>query len=142
MSVMGHIWRPVDADNDGLNLQITYRNELGEEFLYSTEYCSFSSRKLCWKHCCGDWPACMAACPAIKLIWEEEEAERKSAKPVQSDDPFNFILNHNCYIDDNNYYVEEFDTLDGAHWEIALDINEQIQRTLDEETDQTEGVDT
>lgn len=47
---------------------------------------------------------------------------------------YNFMLNHFCSIDDNNYYVEEFDTLDGAHWEIAVDMDGQLLDMLDEET--------
>ena len=49
-------------------------------------------------------------------------------------DPFSFMLNHYCSIDDNNCYVEEFDTLDGAHWEIAVDVADHLLDMLDEET--------
>lgn len=45
-----------------------------------------------------------------------------------------FMLNHTEDIDDRNFYVEEFDTLDGTHWEIAVDIEKQIQEYLDKET--------
>ena len=30
-----HIWKPVDAVYDGWCIQITYQNELGEEFVYT-----------------------------------------------------------------------------------------------------------
>lgn len=49
-------------------------------------------------------------------------------------DPFSFMLNHCCSIDDNNSYVEEFDTLDGVHWEIAVDVADHLPEMLDEET--------
>ena len=48
------------------------------------------------------------------------------------------ITNHLCSIDDNNCYVEEFETLDGAHWEIAVNIEEQLLEFLDEETQRKE----
>ena len=48
------------------------------------------------------------------------------------------ITNHLCSIDDNNCYVEEFETLDGAHWEIAVNIEEQLLEFLDEETQREE----
>ena len=51
-------------------------------------------------------------------------------------DPFNFMLNHIKDIDERNYYVESFDTLDGTHWEISVDIGQQIQELLDEETEE------
>ena len=43
------------------------------------------------------------------------------------------MLNHTAAIDTENCYVEEFDTLDGPHWEIALDLNQHIQDYLDQE---------
>ena len=51
-------------------------------------------------------------------------------------DPFNFMLNHTEDIDEQNFYVEKFDTLDGTHWEIALDIQQQIQEILDHEAEE------
>ena len=50
-------------------------------------------------------------------------------------DPFSFMLNHTEDIDAHNFYVEEFDTLDGTHWAIAVDIEKQIQDYLDKETE-------
>ena len=45
------------------------------------------------------------------------------------------MLNHTEDIDEQNFYVEKFDTLDGTHWEIALDIQQQIQEILDREAE-------
>ena len=53
-------------------------------------------------------------------------------------DPFNFMLNHLCSIDDNNCYVEEFDTLDETHWEIAVNVEKQLLELLDKETQSEE----
>jgi predicted lactoylglutathione lyase len=46
------------------------------------------------------------------------------------------MLNHTEDIDEQNFYVEKFDTLDGTHWEIALDIQQQIQEILDHEAEE------
>lgn len=51
-------------------------------------------------------------------------------------DPFNFMLNRTESIDDQNFYVEEFDTLDGTHWAIALDIRQRLQDLLDLEAEE------
>ncbi len=47
-------------------------------------------------------------------------------------------LTHICSIDDNNCYVEEFDTLDGTYWEIAVNVEKQLLELLDEETQSKE----
>lgn len=83
-------WRPINAEDDGCAVLITYRNEAGEE--------------------------------------------QKRYETMPPHDPFSFMLNHYCSIDDNNCCVEEFDTLDGAHWEIAVDVADQLLDMLDEET--------
>ena len=52
---------------------------------------------------------------------------RKRVSKNRSDRPaFSFILKYEVFIDDNNCYVEAFDTLDGAHWEIAVNVNEHF----------------
>ena len=63
--------------------------------------------------------------------WVEEQKRCETMPPR---DPFSFMLNHYCSIDDNNSYVEEFDTLDGVHWEIAVDVADHLPEMLDEET--------
>lgn len=65
---------------------------------------------------------------------EELVAEQKKYEEIPPRDPFSFMLNREWYIDDNNCYVEAFDTLDGSHWEIAVDINDWLLELLDEET--------
>ena len=135
-----HIWKPVDAVYDGWCIQITYQNELGEEFVYTTcdelMNCEEHSglRAMCWPHCCGDWPGCRSGCCAYNAMMEMWSAQEKEYSAMPPMDPFSFMLNHFCSIDDNNYYVEEFDMLDGAHWEISVDVDEQLLDMLDEET--------
>ena len=135
-----HIWEPVDAVYDGWCIQITYQNELGEEFVYTTCDELMNSeehsglRAMCWPRCSGDWPGCRAGCCAYNAMLEMWSAQEKEYSTMPPMDPFSFMLNHYCSIDDNNYYVEEFDTLDGAHWEIAIDVDEQLLDMLDEET--------
>lgn len=63
--------------------------------------------------------------------WVEEQKRYETMPPH---DPFSFMLNHYCSIDDNNSYVEEFDTLDGVHWEIAVDVADHLLEMLDEGT--------
>ena len=65
-------------------------------------------------------------------------SERRRHEIVPPVDPFGFILNRDCTIDDDNFYIESFDTVDGAHWEIALDVSVQILQYLDEQT--AEGI--
>ena len=38
-------------------------------------------------------------------------------------------------VDEHNCYVERFDTLDGVHWEISVDIEQKIIDGLDREND-------
>ena len=129
-----HIWKPVDADEDGLTVQITYQNEMGEEFIYTTDGRGYETHLPCWPGCSGDWPGCKASCPALTELDEKWAAEEKKYQKVPPLDPFNFMLNHEAFIDDNNCYVEAFDTLDGAHWEIAVNVEEQLLELFDEET--------
>ena len=133
-------WIPVEGIYDGWCAQITYRNEKGEEFTYTTcdELMTFDeqsgSHAICWPGCCGDWPGCRASCCAYSALLETWADQEKAYCAMPPMDPFSFMLNHFCSIDDNNFYVEEFDTLDGAHWEIAVDVDEQLLDMLDEET--------
>ncbi len=133
-----HIWKPVDADEDGLTAQITYQNELGEEFIYTTDGRGYGTHHLCWPRCSGDWPGCRASCQAFSSLQDKWYAEMEEYEKIPPYDPFNFMLNHLCSIDDNNCYVEEFDTLDGAHWEIAVNVEKQLLELLDEETQREE----
>ena len=48
-------------------------------------------------------------------------------------DPFSFMLNHACGVDEDNCYYEEFDTLDEAHWIIAIDVEDRFLEFLDQE---------
>ena len=127
-----HIWTPVDSDEDGLTTQITYQNELGEEFVYATDGCI--SHKMCWPGCSGDWPGCRAGCKAFNSLQDKWNAEMKQEQTIPEYDPFSFMLHHECFIDDNNLYVEQFETLDGVQWEIAVDVGEQLLDLLDDET--------
>ena len=131
-----HIWTPVDADEDGSTTQITYRNELGEEFVYATDHCQ--SHTICWPKCIGDWPGCRAGCQAFNSLQNKWNDQMKKARVMPEYDQFSFILHHKCFIDDNNLYVEQFETLDGVQWEIAVDIEKQLLDMLDRET-QDEG---
>ena len=127
-----HIWTPVDADEDAFTTQITYRNELGEEFVYAT-YWSARDR-ICWPGCSGDWPGCMAGCRAFNALQDKWHEQRRQAETMPTYDPFSFMLHHECFIDDNNLYVEQFETLDGVQWEIAVDVEKQMLELLDDET--------
>ncbi len=125
------IWKPIDAEDDGESFVITYENERGEEHVHST--CFFlvditgsDGHSLCWNQCSGDWPGCRNSCPLFTgpvADWIAREKEFEFMPPY---DPFSFMLNHHCEIDDHNYYVESFDTLDGTHWEIAVDVDDKL----------------
>ena len=132
-------WRPINAEDDGCAVLITYRNEAGEEHVHVADsWCvdldSSILHTLCWRQCSGDWPGCKANCPLFTGPVTEWVEEQKRYETMPPHDPFSFMLNHYCSIDDNNCYVEEFDTLDGAHWEIAVDVADHLLDMLDEET--------
>ena len=130
-----HIWKPVDADDDGLRFQITYRNECGEEYVHVTDACGSNLHSTCWKNCYGDWPGCKKDCQIFASIMEEQAAARKQLEQIPELDPFSFLLNWECFFDDHNCYVEAFDTLNGAHWEIAVDVDHRLLELLDEDTE-------
>ena len=73
-----HTWKPVDGVDDGWCVQITYQNELGEEFVYSTCGGPNTSHAICWPHCCGDWPGCRAGCCAYNALMETWAAQEKA----------------------------------------------------------------
>ena len=73
-------------------------------------------------------------CPLITEYYESVVTERRRHETVPPVDSFSYILNHDCTIDDDNFYVESFDTIDGTRWEIALDVSAQILQYLDEQT--------
>ena len=75
-------------------------------------------------------------CPAFAHVAEQIRAEVREWEKMPPYDPFNFMLNHTKSIDDQNFYVEEFDTLDGTHWAIALDIRQELQDLLDREAEE------
>ena len=133
-----HEWYPAEVDRESYgDYQCTYRNERGEEHVHTID--SFGSygdpRVFCWRGCSGDWPGCKRDCPLWNTVANdmlEMDRQREETPPY---DPFSFMLNHTEDIDDRNFYVEEFDTLDGTHWEIAVDIEKQIQEYLDKETE-------
>ena len=132
------VWIPIQADYDGFCIEIYYTNNLGKEHVHVTDSWGLDIREnslhsLCWSQCSGDWPGCKMNCPLFTGPVNELLAEWKEYEKIPEPDPFNFLLNHNCDIDDNNFYVEEFDTLDGTHWEIAVDVGDQILGLLDEE---------
>ena len=72
-------------------------------------------------------------CPAFAQIANEMQSERHKYEKMPKYDPFSFMLHHTKDIDDTNCYVEEFDTLDGVHWEISVDIEQRILDGLDME---------
>ena len=114
---------------------ITYRNELGDELTYSVdEFLSHEDlHASCWSGCSGDWPGCRMGCPLFTdLSYRILKAEREYEK-MSPYDPFSFMLNHYMSINDFNCYMEEFDTLDGTHWEIAVDVEKQLLEYLDQE---------
>ena len=104
-----HIWKPVDAVYDGWCIQITYQNELGEEFVYTTCDELMNSEEhsglhaICWPRCCGDWPGCRSGCCAYNALMETWAAQEKAYCAMPPMDPFSFMLNHFCSIDDNNF---------------------------------------
>lgn len=65
-----HIWKPIDAVDQGLDVQITYQNEKGEEYVFPTGDVIPGSHELCWSHCSGDWPGCKADCCAYNVLLE------------------------------------------------------------------------
>ena len=138
------IWKPVAAEDDGLSVEITYRNELGEEYVHVTggwgvEIDSSNSHALCWDHCYGDWPGCKHDCPLFTGPITEWLKEQKRYETMPPENPFSFLLHRSYSIDDNNFYVEAFDTLDGSHWEISVDVSEHILDLLDNETQHEQG---
>ena len=138
-----HIWKLIEATDDGLNIICTYRNEIGEEYVHavSDAFVSFEGdsygnlRTCCWCGCSGDWPGCKTTCPLFGDIADKRVRSRKESEEIGPIDPFCFKLNHTCEIDKNNCYVEAFDTMDGAHWAIAVDIERQILDFIDWETE-------
>ena len=132
-------WRPINAEDDGCAVLITYSNEAGEEHVHvadswGVDLDSSILHTLCWRQCSGDWPGCKANCPLFTGPVTEWVEEQKRYETMPPHDPFSFMLNHYCSTDDNNCYVEEFDTLDGAHWEITVDVADHLLDMLDEET--------
>ena len=75
-------------------------------------------------------------CPSFAQVAEQIRAEVREWEKMPPYDPFNFMLNRTESIDDQNFYVEEFDTLDGTHWAIALDIRQRLQDLLDLEAEE------
>lgn len=131
-----HKWTPVEAVKERYGeCQFVYQNELGEEHIHVIDsFCEYDNpRACCWKKCCGDWPGCRMTCPAFTQAAEQIRVMKREYERMPPYDPFNFMLNHTEDINEQNFYVEEFDTLDGTHWEIALDIQQQIQEILDQE---------
>lgn len=131
-------WKPVKAEDDGFAIQITYKNEHGEEHIHVAESWGIDidssiMHTLCWNRCSGDWPGCRNKCPLFTGPVAKMAAQQKRYETMPPRDPFSFMLNHYCSIDDNNCYVEQFDTLDGAHWEIAINVDEQLLDMMDEE---------
>ncbi len=133
----GHNWTPVEAVKDrGGEFQFIYRNELGEEHVHVIEgfFNYGNTRAYCWQGCSGDWPGCRMTCPAFAQAADQMMEEQRKSQRMPPYDPFSFMLNRTEEIDASNFYVEQFDTLDGIHWEIALDLEQQILETLEEES--------
>lgn len=137
-----HIWQLIEAVDDGWNIICLYRNEVGEEHVHTvSDVVSFEDssygnlRSCCWSGCSGDWPGCKMTCLLFGDVADKRMQERKEQEEIEPLDPFSFMLNHTCNIDNANCYVEEFDTLDGVHWSIAVDIEKQILDFLDQETE-------
>lgn len=131
-----HIWKLTETVSDRSGkIQCTYCNELGEEHVHLADGVEAygNPRACCWSGCSGDWPGCKVSCLLFEEIANEMLEERKEHERISEPDPFSFMLNKSCDIDENNFYVETFDTLDGTHWEIAVDIGAQILNYPDEE---------
>lgn len=136
-----HSWNIVEATYDGWTIECTYRNESGEEHVHavSDAFVSYEGdsygnlRPCCWERCSGDWPACKMTCPLFMDIASTILKERKSFEKMPPKDPFSFMLNHACGVDEDNRYYEEFDTLDEAHWIIAIDVEDRFLEFLDQE---------
>ncbi len=136
-----HIWIPVEAVEEYCGeYQFVYRNELGEEHVHVIDnfFDSGNPRACCWKECSGDWPGCRRTCPAFSEAADQMRAMEREYEKMPPYDPFGFMLNHTEEIDTENCYVEKFDTLDGTHWKIALDVHQQIQDLLDQESRERE----
>ncbi len=137
-------WKPVDAEDDGFAIQITYVNETGKEHIHAAELWGIDidssiAHTLCWNQCSGDWPGCRNSCPLFTGPVADLIAREKEYEVMPPYDPFSFMLNHYCEIDDHNTYVESFDTLDGVHWEVSVDVNDKLLEMLDEETVNDDG---
>ena len=118
-------WRPADFEDDGYTIEVTYRNDQGEEYVDITD--SYGKFIRCWPGCGGEWPACKHSCP----VWNHRTAKcmiedylLRESHPGY--DPFDAIRLRARFIDeDNERYVEQFETLDGIQWEIAVDLDAQ-----------------
>ena len=132
-AISGHTWKPVSFEDNGYSIEITYRNELGEEYVDLSNCCGKGF--FCWEGCSGEWPVCMWTCPVCNRHTSTSMIEdyARSERDIEYD-PFLFLEHHECFIDDNNLYVEQFETLDGIQWEIAVDVGEHLLDMLDDET--------
>ena len=134
-SMAEHIWKLVEVLQEDCDIQCTYRNELGEEYVHVVDCYGISDsmqlHACCWSGCSGDWPGCRSDCPLFTDLANEMLQKHREHERVDPPDPFNFMLNKTEGIDAHNCYVETFDTLDGTHWEIAVDISRQIMEQLE-----------
>lgn len=79
-------WRPLNAEDDGCAVLITYRNEAGEEHVHvadswGVDLDSSIFHTLCWRQCSGDWPGCKSNCPPVH--WAGDRVGRR-AKAVRN----------------------------------------------------------
>ena len=75
-----HIWMPADADFDGCEIQISYQNERGDEYVHLAEPMDWyfnqdNPHSLCWGGCSGDWPGCRAGCPLFAVLTDLMKSE-------------------------------------------------------------------
>ena len=91
-------WRPINAEDDGCAVLITYRNEAGEEHVHvadswGVDLDSSIFHTLCWRQCSGDWPGCKSNCPLFTGPVTEWFEEQKRYETMPLHDPFSFIQN-------------------------------------------------
>ena len=90
MKIPEHIWKPVDAERDKYgSVQIVYKNELGEEYVYSPSISIDVSRDTCWPICSryGDWPGCKFSCPLFNLPREQHVSPLGVDQSFKADEP-------------------------------------------------------
>ena len=66
---------PADADFDGCEIQISYCDERGDEYVHLAEPMDWyndqdNPHSVCWGECHGDWPGCKTGCPVFAALMD------------------------------------------------------------------------